>query len=234
MGRTSSFAGVYMLMNLDERKAYIGESGNVLRRITEHSADSRSIVCKLGHENFVPIILESSITDSRLNDPDYRSEREAYYIKMCQSDDPRFGYNTLKKQWHTRRSLIEGPSKRFNQILTNIQKGTAILVYDTDNKSVMMFFSKKAFADEYGADRSIIARALITGKRYKQYQIYPLNGSQRIENAKLVLFKKMNATSKNGLAQRTIDRYIAGLYACNDFCSQYNLPVVDLSDIMCI
>ena len=81
MGREKSFAGVYMMLHKKNGKMYIGESGNVLRRFVEHRTNKNSIIYKLGSENFVPIVLESSITDERLLDADYRSKREAFYIE---------------------------------------------------------------------------------------------------------------------------------------------------------
>lgn len=47
MGRKSSFAGIYLLHNIYNSKVYIGESGNVLRRLSEHRCSTNSPIYKM-------------------------------------------------------------------------------------------------------------------------------------------------------------------------------------------
>lgn len=97
MSRKNSFAGVYMFLNVYTKKVYIGESRNILRRLVDHRCTSNSIIHQLGVNNFVPVVLESEFTDPKLKDPEYRSKREAHYIKsieqLTQSMDITVGQN---------------------------------------------------------------------------------------------------------------------------------------------
>lgn len=232
MGREKSFAGVYMMLHKKNGKMYIGESGNVLRRFVEHRTNKNSIIYKLGSENFVPIVLESSITDERLLDADYRSKREAFYIEKYKTDQEKHGYNILSIQYHTKKDILEKHTIRFNQIIANIQKGKNILVYDTDTGEVFMCLSRQSFASLMDTDRSIIARAVITGKRYKQYNLYALDPELRMNYATKIIDKKVHNRGKNGKAEVSLKRYRKGLKATNEFCKKWDLPTIELDSLL--
>lgn len=229
MGRKESFAGVYMLVEMGTGKFYIGESANVLRRITEHTTSKNS---PMYHKNVIPIILESSLVDDRLFDANYRSDREEYYIEKFNATSSGIGYNTLAKQWHTKRSNLISAQARFNQLRENIRKGSPIIVYDSDSKECFIYISRKSFANDLGLDRSIIARSVKTGKRVRQFHVYDLDPDERIKYASDIIERKTTAKPGNGFAKRSLKTYRKGLIASNEICEYFGLPTIELKSLL--
>lgn len=229
MGRKSSFAGVYMLVEMGTGKFYIGESANVLRRITEHTTSKNS---PMYHKKVIPIILESSLVDENLFDQDYRSDREEYYIQKFNATSSGIGYNKLAKQWHTKRSNLTSAQKRFNQLCENIKKGSPIIVYDSDNGDSFIYISRKSFANDLGLDRSIVARAVKTGKRVRQFHVYDLDANERLKHATDVVKHKLTSNDTNGFSKRSLVTYRDGLIAANAICEYWKLPTIELKSLL--
>ena len=90
-------AGIYMILNNQNKKCYIGQSRNLASRRYEHfkklkenkhiSGHLQNSWNKYGEENFEFVILEY-ITDLEL-----LTEREIYWIKEKNSFNSEFGYN---------------------------------------------------------------------------------------------------------------------------------------------
>ena len=238
MGRKSSFAGVYMFYHIYNHKVYIGESGNVLRRLNEHRCSETSSVYKNGVSNFIPIILESEFADIRLRDPNYRSDREAYYIRKFKATDPDYGYNNMGKQWHMKkkdwiyedRDPLADKSKRFKTI-NKLKKSNPILMYNVIDESVMMFLSKRSCGDFLGKDRAIISRATVRGRQHEIYIFYDIRPESRMEIAKKTLSKKKKAATNNNLPAKTMKQYKRGLKRVNEYCEYWGLPTIDLSEL---
>jgi len=232
MGKLKSFAGVYMLYNTVNGMKYIGESGNVLRRLTEHKTDSNSPIHQIGSECFVPIILESEYNDVRLLNKDYRADREAHYIAKFKTDNPRYGYNTLSKQWHSKMTPIQRGTDKRTQMIMNFTKSDPIIMYDTDTKGTWVVLSKKSAGQYLSKDRSHISRSMKTGKRVEQYLFFELNANKRRKRAEEVVYAKLHSTSRNNLSKKSLVRYRQGLIDVNIFCEEWNLPTIDLRDLI--
>ena len=238
MGRKSSFAGVYMFYHIYNHKVYIGESGNVLRRLNEHRCSETSSIYRNGVSNFIPIVLESEFTDSKLKDPNYRSDREEYYIRKFNATDPDYGYNNIGKQWHMKkkdwiyedRDPLADKSKRYKTI-NNLKKSNPIFMYNTIDESVMVFLSKQSCGSYLGKDRSIISSATVHGRQHGIYIFYDVNPESRMEIAKKTLTRKKNATSANNLSAKTLKQYKRGLKRINEYCEYWELPTINLSKL---
>lgn len=237
MGRKSSFAGIYLLRNIYNSKVYIGESGNVLRRLSEHRCSTNSPIYKNGASNFVPIILESEFTEPRTLDPNYRSDREEYYIRKFKANDPKHGYNIKEKQWHMKKQdwMHEDQANpkqnkiKFHKNSTKIKKSNPILMYNTIDESVMMFMGKQSCGKFLDKDRAIISRATCTGKKHEVYYFYDVDPQSRFKIAEKTLTRKINASSTNNISAKTLKQYIRGLKRVNEYCEYWKLPTINLS-----
>ena len=88
--------GVYYILNHRKHLIYIGESNNVQTRLIGHyralvqgrhiNTDMQADWNEQGGQDFSFNILEVSPTKDR-------RELEKHYIKVYQSEDPKFGYN---------------------------------------------------------------------------------------------------------------------------------------------
>lgn len=240
MSRKNSFAGVYMFLNVYTKKVYIGESRNILRRLVDHRCTSNSIIHQIGVNNFVPIVLESEFTDPKLKDPEYRSKREAYYIKKYRATDPEYGYNCWPKQIHTKKSkndmlynesfLMCGKVNKPKSKKSRIKQSTPILMYDTLDDSVVMFWGKRSCGDVINSDRGTVARATIHGKKHRHFYFYEVDGARRLAQVREVYNYKMNADDSNNLSLKSLKEYMKGLKHVNKFCKKWELPVIDLSE----
>ena len=95
-----------------------------------------------------------------------------------------------------------------------------------------MCLSRQSFASLMDTDRSIIARAVITGKRYKQYNLYALDPELRMNYATKIIDKKVHNKGRNGKAEVSLKRYRKGLKATNDFCKKWDLPTIELDSLL--
>ena len=144
MARTYQVAGVYRIMNKATGKVYIGESLNLTDRLSVHR-NAKSMLRRMKMEDIPPIdqaiinegvdafqwdILESSITDIRLSNIEYRRDREAWYIKQYDSTDPEKGDNLYKRNHSVKLRKRKGVKTKMS---TKLYKSNPILAYDLDD-----------------------------------------------------------------------------------------------------
>ena len=243
MARTYQVAGVYRITNKATGKVYIGESLNLTDRMSVHR-NAKSMLRHMKMED-IPVIdqaiinegvdafqwdiLESSITDIRLSNIEYRRDREALYIEQYDSTDPEKGYNQSKRN----RSVILRKRKGVKtKMSTKLYKSSPILVYDLDDNTTMMYFGKKSFADLHNIDRAIIARATKNGKRWNHFLFYPAVPELFATTVYNVVFDKVTSDSTNGKATPALKRYLKGLKSVAKYNKKWNLGLPNHQEIV--
>jgi group I intron endonuclease len=93
-------AGIYLIKNTANGKAYVGQSINIKQRITNHRHYLRKGIhpnkhlqasfSKYGEKNFIFEIIEKSFDNEKL------TELESKWIESYGSTDNRFGYNIME------------------------------------------------------------------------------------------------------------------------------------------
>ena len=94
-------AGVYMLINSISGKIYIGKSVNIYQRMNHHknsikrsgNGHFQNAIKKYGWDNFTFQVLEIFENFDKRNDNISLLNKEAYYIKLYESTNPKIGYN---------------------------------------------------------------------------------------------------------------------------------------------
>ena len=115
-----SKSGIYRILNLVNKKCYIGQTRNFIKRFSRHRLDLRenkhenqylqNAWNKYGEENFEFSIIESNIEYERLN------ELEEYYIYFYNSftDSNKSGYN-LTKGGQKNRGISESTKEKIKK-----------------------------------------------------------------------------------------------------------------------
>lgn len=243
MARTYQVAGVYRIMNKATGKVYIGESLNLTDRMSVHR-NAKSMLRRMKMEDIPPIdqaiinegvdafqwdILESSITDIRLSNIEYRRNREAYYIEQYDSTDPEKGYNLHKRNHSTKLRKRKGVKTKMS---TKLYKSNPILAYDLDDNTTMMYFGKKSFAELHNIDRGIIARATKHGKRWNHFLFYPAVPELFATTVYNVVFDKSTSDAINGAVAPALERYLKGLKSVAKFSEKWGLGLPDYQPIV--
>lgn len=115
---SKKICGIYCIENLIDSKKYVGLSVNIIHRFYEHRSDLnankhfnkhlQNAWNVYGKENFKFYVLEECAQD-------VLSEREKYYIKLFNLNDPDFGYNTNsggKSTTEEIRALLSNSAKK--------------------------------------------------------------------------------------------------------------------------
>ena len=243
MARTYQVAGVYRITNKATGKVYIGESLNLTDRMSMHR-NAKSMLRHMKMEN-IPVIdqaiinegpdafqwdiLESSITDIRLSNIEYRRNREAYYIEQYDSTDPEKGYNQFKRNYGIKLRTRKGVKTKMS---TKLYKSNPILAYDLDDNTTMMYFGKKSFAELHNIDRGIIARATKHGKRWSHFLFYPAVPELFATTVYNVVFDKSTSDAINGAVAPALERYLKGLKSVAKFSKKWGLELPDYQPIV--
>lgn len=243
MARTYQVAGVYRITNKATGKVYIGESLNLTDRMSMHR-NAKSMLRHMKMEN-IPVIdqaiinegvdafqwdiLESSITDIRLSNIEYRRNREAYYIEQYDSTDPEKGYNQSKRNYGIKLRKRKGVKTKMS---TKLYKSNPILAYDLDDNTTMMYFGKKSFAELHNIDRGIIARATKHGKRWNHFLFYPAVPELFATTVYNVVFDKSTSDAINGAVAPALERYLKGLKSVAKFSKKWGLELPDYQPIV--
>lgn len=99
----SNFSGVYIIVNLDNKKVYIGSTRNISRRLKEHEAKLRKCkhhVCEMQKDyNNGNLFIAYPLTKVQLLDGKYNKDANLRYfekvaIEKFRSNIPEIGYNT--------------------------------------------------------------------------------------------------------------------------------------------
>ena len=252
MSRTNPVSVVYMLTNTVTNKLYIGETFDFVERMSHYRTVERrynrgkrdtltpveAAICKYGFDSFTQSILLSSDEDPDLRVLAYRRGKEAEYISKYNATDPDIGYNVLyeNNSLHPRKPGRPNPCSPETRVL----KSDPILVYDRNDGSVMMYLGAQSCAGILGiSDRSIIISAIKKGKTIHGRSFYKLSFSQRLDTAMEVIAKKANGHMHAGkwckggaLAKKSLESYIEGLVAVNDWCIKFGYECIDVDSIM--
>lgn len=243
MARTYQVAGVYRITNKATGKVYIGESLNLTDRMSVHR-NAKSMLRRMKMEDIPPIdqaiinegvdafqwdILESSITDIRLSNIEYRRDREAWYIKQYDSTDPEKGYNLYKRNHSTKLRKRKGVKTKMS---IKFYKSNPILAYDLDDNTTMMYFGKKSFAELHNIDRGIIARATKHGKRWNHFLFYPAVPELFATTVYNVVFDKSTSDAINGAVAPALERYLKGLKSVAKYSEKWGLGLPDYQPIV--
>lgn len=243
MARTYQVAGVYRITNKATGKVYIGESLNLTDRMSVHR-NAKSMLRRMKMEDIPAIdqaiinegvdafqwdILESSITDIRLSNIEYRRDREAWYIKQYDSTDPEKGYNLYKRNHSTKLRKRKGVKTKMS---TKLYKSNPILAYDLDDNTTMMYFGKKSFAELHNIDRGIIARATKHGKRWNHFLFYPAVPELFATTVYNVVFDKSTSDAINGAVAPALERYLKGLKSVAKYSEKWGLDLPDYQPIV--
>lgn len=236
-----AIAGVYKITCKLNDKVYIGETKNLKHRKTDYvnmhqrTEPNRKTpivkaVLKHGWDNFKFEILESSDDNPLLFDATYRINREAAYIKKYNATNKKYGYNVV--EYNNTPHTYNRPKGIKNSTKTRLKLSDQILAYDSDDGSVIMYLSKRALADDLDKDRAITARSAKYGRAIdKHIYAYMLDPDKRKAYAKKAIREKMDA-SWNSLAYNTLNVYIDGLKACNEYCERWGYATINVDKLI--
>lgn len=155
--------GIYKI-SFPNDKIYIGLSKDIKRRIKEHWANSKALVCDNAINKYYNDINEIEIEVlEQFEEVDYEilGEREKYWIQYYSANDRRYGYN-----------ILEGGIDRKGFIYS----ASCFNEQDIDNIYQMLLegYSNKFIAEKYNVSPDTIS-CINTGKRYRKMGYsYPL------------------------------------------------------------
>ena len=173
---------IYIIMNLTNKKIYVGKCKNLFDRANNyiwHVAnpnyhDFRPIIKALktyGLENFVMFPIEAC--DNKI----IAGERELFYIKSLNATDRTIGYN--ESTTLDIRSSRDGQGGHEHTIDTKIKKGKPVLCINPDTKIAFIAVGMKIFADYMGTSKDLIKNCARRPCKYKGYYIIYLNEFDR-------------------------------------------------------
>lgn len=173
---------IYIIMNLINKKIYVGKCKNLFDRANNYIwhvtnpdyHDFRPIIKALknyGLENFVMFPIEAC--DNKL----IAGERELFYIKSFNATDRTIGYN--ESTTLDIRSCRDGQGGHEHSIDTKIKKGKPVLCINPDTKIAFIAVGMKIFADYMGTSKDLIKNCARKPCKYKGYYIIYLNDLDR-------------------------------------------------------
>lgn len=235
-------AAVYRLTNIVNGKIYIGESSDMLNRLSTHRCTPRrkekyintpieKAIVKYSFDAFAIDLLKSSIKDPKLHDTEYRRKCEAEAIRLYHATDPDIGYNreennktNHKSKW-TKKSVYGIKLK----VDSKGKLSKNIIVYDSKDDTVTMYLGAKAYAILHGdIDRSLITSAIKHGKQFHECFFFKVDYKQRLEDISRDLKRKLNAPN---IREEHMQKYIHALFRINDWCNEYGIKPVNLYTI---
>ena len=245
MGRKNPIAAVYKLTNKQNGKIYIGESTNIVDRMSHYRTVSRGrgegghktsrpmdrAMIEYGFDGFDVELLASSETDPRVVEDDYRKELEYQYITKLNAADPNVGYNSVKTKSHI-------PGKRNykghkHTIYTRMLKSDPVIC--VDGEEAMLYWSAQSCAKLLGiTDRSIVIRCIHKGISNHGRYFFKLSFAGRMDDAlRIIAHKKDDGRKRdNGFAAKTLIDYVRALNVANDWCVKYGFATVDIDKLM--
>ena len=169
---------IYIIMNLTNKKIYVGKCKNLFDRANNYIwhvtnpnyHDFRPIIKALktyGLENFVMFPIEAC--DNKI----IAGERELFYIKSLNTTDRTIGYN--ESTTLDIRSSRNGQGGHEHTIDTKIKKGKPVLCINPDTKIAFIAVGMKIFADYMGTSKDLIKNCPRRPCKYKWYYIIYLN-----------------------------------------------------------
>lgn len=173
---------IYIIMNLTNKKIYVGKCKNLFDRANNYIwhvtnpnyHDFRPIIKALktyGLENFVMFPIEAC--DNKI----IAGERELFYIKSLNTTDRTIGYN--ESTTLDIRSSRNGQVGHEHTIDTKIKKGKPVLCINPDTKIAFIAVGMKIFADYMGTSKDLIKNCARRPCKYKGYYIIYLNDFDR-------------------------------------------------------
>lgn len=237
-------AAIYMMTCLDNGKIYIGETSDLLNRMSSHrnvhrrkSANIRTkiekAVVKHGYNSFITSILADSKTDSKLHDNEYRRKLESEYIKDYNSTDPNIGYNSMQ-EYHVKYTHSHHGHRLTKT--TKLKLSKPILVYDMDSESVMMYTSAESYSIINGlSDSSIATAACKHGRTIHDHIFFRLDKELRKNDILSVINSGYTIWQKGAIQFKTINKlrnYIIAAYESNDWCAEYGFKTVKIDKIL--
>lgn len=244
MKRPNPLAAVYMLTNLENGKIYIGESNDVISRISSHRCTPRrkpkyikapieKAIVKRGFDCFTVTLLLSAKEDPQLVDTEYRRRKEEYYIAQYDATNPEIGYNRASRSlfWHYGKHTphpIETSSR--------LKVSKPILEYNYETETVLMYTNATTATKLHGyKDKSMITSCVKKGQPLHGYYYYKINIESRIEDIQKTIHKRIKAIDnmvKRHRNSKTLSRYLNGVVATNDWCNRFGFPEIDIASVV--
>ena len=238
-------AAVYKLTDNTNGKIYIGETSDLLNRITSHKGTprrkSKYIVTKLekaiakkGYDAFTLDVLIDDREDPMIADLDYRREKEAEYIRSYNSTDPDIGYNSTEIN-HTMRytGRMNYPTGRLNSEQTRLKLSKAIIAYNHKTKISTMYFSAATYAKAHGiSDRSIISNAASHGRTIHGVNFFLIDDDLYRKHIEKTVTRRVKSIQQKNLSYPTslkaLRRYITAVKAVNGWRDEFGFEPYDI------
>lgn len=168
----NNICGIYRILNLINKKSYIGESKSILdrwwihknelKKNIHHSHHLQKAWNKYGEDSFIFEIIEQCTTDEL-----YIKQDE--FINRHKSDNRKYGYNILKagNKWSHEhlvrmKSIFNNNEKRKKSaILSGIKKrgiGIKVVKYSLSGDNLGLYTSIKLAAESESLDSSSVAK----------------------------------------------------------------------------
>lgn len=241
MGRKNPIAGVYRIRNITNGKIYFGESGNLSDRISHYRTVGRGrnignyptkveqAIINEGIENFCIATVVTELENPKIKDDMFRRDVEMRFIRRYNTTDPEIGYNTKEDNRYYNCGRKKGTPTATS---TKLVKSTPIIGYNFDKREVFIYLSSLSAAKTLGIDKAIVARCCKNGKSTHNHQFFYLEYDKRKSVAIKIINYKKSSTSKNGLSDKTLKRYIEALEAANELCIAFGFKPVNIDKIL--
>lgn len=243
MKRPNPLAAVYMLTNLENGKIYIGESNDVISRISTHRCTPRrkpkyikspieKAIAKRGFDCFTVTILLSDKEDPQLIDTEHRRRKEEYYIAQYNATNPEIGYNRASRAlfWHYGKHTphqIETSSR--------LKVSKPILEFNFETETVIMYTNATTCTKLHGyKDKSMITACVKKGQPLHGFYYYKINIDSRIDDIQRTIRKRIKAMKKAKAKYnaKTLSRYLNGVVATNEWCNKFGFPEIDIDNVV--
>lgn len=237
-------AAIYMMTCLENGKIYIGETCDILNRMSAHRNVHRrrevnirtkieKAIVKHGYNTFVTTIFTDSNQDPKLHDNAYRRKLEAEYINKYNSTDPSIGYNSVQEYY------VRLPHSHHGHKLTKATKiklSKPILVYDKNSTTTMLYISAESYSIINGlSDASIATAACKHGRTIHDQVFFRLDKNKRKNDINDVINSGYKIWVKGIIQFKTINKmrnYIFAAYEINSWCQQYGYDTVNINKIL--
>ena len=242
-------AAVYKLTNIITGKIYIGETSDLLNRITSHKGTPRrkskyintpieKAVAKYGYESFSLELLVDGRDNPRIEDTAYRRQVESEYIAKYNSTDPDVGYNRIEfNNTHAFSQRVNYPTGRKNSKPTRLKLSKSILAYNHEDKSVLLYCSSATYKNIHGlSDRSIVNNAASHGRMIHGSNIFHLDYGLYKREVMKTIKRRIDNIRRDSLSKKTAKKYlktyITAVIAVEEWRRRFGFKEIDISEIL--
>lgn len=238
MKRKNPIAAIYMLTNIENGKIYIGETNDILSRISSHRCTPRrkkkyintpieKAIAKRGFDSFSWTVLLSQQDDNGIVDTTYRRKMEEEFISKYDATNPTIGYNILScsNNW-----TIGNHTPHPIETSSRLKVSKPILEYNIETHAVMMYTNATSCTKIHGySDKSMITQCVKKGQTLHGCCYYKLDINSRMIDICQIVEKKLK-TIKKDKRKHTINSlisYLSGIQYIDEWCEKFGFCRTD-------